>query len=243
MRKVLVLTTLAVFGFAFTAMAANNLTVTGSAALDGSYGLSVNIDGSDNLGDAYVVSDHPSGETVYRFSFKIHPGTLDMDVGAAPFRYFLVGDGSMSGGTPPHFLFVYLMKAQSGLWRLQVNARQDDASFKEWDLALPLCDSADPNGSIGCNTITSIPIQVEWAASSAPGANDGYLKVGRSWDDGASYTSYIDITGLDNDEYVVDAAWFGAIFMANGTHNNPVGSDAAGSYYFDSFESYRTAAP
>jgi len=242
MKKLMVVIAVAaIVSFTGTAMAANNLTVNGTAALEGSYGLSVNIDGTDNLGDAYVVSDHPANETLYRFKFLLNPGTFQMDVGAAPYRYLLMGDGFSAGGTPPHFLFVWLMETSSGLWRLQANARLDAGGFQEWDLALPLCDQA--GGAIDCSTIGPIPIQVEWAAATSPGANNGYIKVGRSWDGGVTFTNYIDVTGMDNDEYDIDAAWFGAIFMANATHNNPSGANGAGSFYFDGFESYRSTAP
>lgn len=231
MKKVLGIAFLALV-VAVPAMAANSLTVNGTAALEGSYGLSVNIDGANNTTDAYVVSDHPANETLYRFSFRLNPGTLSMDASGQA-RFFVIGN--IRKPTPDkNFFFVYLMLGQDGWWHLQANARQDDGTFQPWQTTVKVC-SVNAGASVPCSTFTNIQITYEWAAASAPGANDGYLKVYR---DGGS-TPIRTFSNMDNDTQSIESAWFGAIWMANNTQ----GAAANGSYYFDSFESYRSVQP
>jgi hypothetical protein len=75
-------------------------------------------------------------------------------------------------------------------------------------------------------------VMIEWQASSAPGADDGFLRMYKVT---ASETNLKGSrTGIDNDTKVVDAARLGL------TSAPPAGT---ASLYFDSFESYRTLAP
>lgn len=220
------------------AIAANSITVTNQAALEGNFGAQVNIDPTDNTTETRVVSNHPDGEVTYNFSFRIHPKTLDMDVSDGNMKYFLVGSISSTNHAPAHFLFLYLLKSENSFWRLQINARQDNATFNGWQTAIPICDAANPDGPVGCNTLADAPILIEWKASDGPGVNNGFIRGSRSWDNGATYSPFIDIQGLDNDMYTVDSAWFGAIFMTNAGLNGP-GFNTGGWYAFDSFVSYR----
>ena len=220
---------LALLAFAAPAMAANSLTVTAGAALEGDFGLSVNIDGADNNDDAYVVTAHPSGETTYNFSFRVYPGTLNMDASAA-LRYFVMGN--IRKATPDrNFMFIYMMKQADGWWSLQANARQDNGAFQPWQVPVKICNPS-AGSAIPCSTIDYVEFRYEWSASTGPGANNGQLLVYR---DGILARTF---SGLDNDTHTVEEAWFGAVFMANPTHNSP-GVQASGSYFFDEFVSLR----
>ncbi len=208
-------------------MAANSLSVTGAAALEGNYGLQVNIDPANNTTDAYVVTDHPDHETTYNVEFRIHPGTLSMNTTNA-FRFFVIGD--IRKETPDrNFFFVYILKTQDGWWRVQANARNDNGAFPPWQNSVALC--SDPGGSLPCSGVSYVTIRLEWQASTGPGANNGSMKIYR---DGVLARTF---SNLDNDTQSVGASWWGAIFMTNGGQNGP--TPATGHYYFDSFVSTR----
>jgi hypothetical protein len=215
------------------AMAANSVTVTGQAALEGNYGLQVNLDGANNTGDAYVVTNHPTTEGTFRFSFRIHPGTLNMNASSG-FRYFIIGDIRKS--TPDrNFFFIYLMKQVNGWWGVQANARQDNGAFPAWQTPVNLCQAT--GATLPCSVYDGVGVELtyEWQKASAPGANDGFLKVYRDGNLARTFSN------LDNDTQDVDSAWFGAIFMTGGGQNGD-GTQASGAYYFDDFASYRTLA-
>lgn len=230
MRRTIFLMAMALV--ATSAMAANSIAVTGAAALEGSFGLGVTLDPASNLNDTYVSTQHPNGETIYRFGFLVHPGTLTMDASAG-FRFFVMGN--VRKATPDrNFFFVYMLRTADGWWRVQANARNDNGSFPAWQASVAIC-GVNPGSVVPCATTPSVHIMYEWKASSASGANDGFLRVYR---EGVLVRTF---SNLDNDTQTVEEAWFGAIFMANGTHNGP--TPASGTYNFDSFESYRDLMP
>lgn len=229
---------------AVPAFAANQLLVTSTAALPGSVpqpgvtcsgdgqpgpcGLEVVIDDFANTNDTYVVTSHPNAEATYNFSFDIYPNTLDMDTSSA-FKYFVIGNikKTLGGAVPRSFFFVYILQTRDNWYGVQANARQDTGAFAPWPLLISLCG---PDGSsLPCSSIEKVNIRYEWAAATAPGANDGFLKMYRN--DVLVRT----ISGLNNDEQTIDEAWFGAIWMANNTQ----GAAANGSFYFDNFVSTR----
>ncbi len=225
----LVALVLALVAFAAPAKAANTLTVTGAAALEGSFGLSINIDGASNLNDTYVVTSHPTGETTYNIEFRVAPGSLTMDASAG-LKFFLLGD--IRKATPDrNFYFIYMMKQMDGWWSLQANTRQDNGSFPAWQVPVKICHPTNP--ALLCSSIGTdgVLFRYEWVASTGPGMNNGSLKVYR---DGILARTF---SGLDNDTQTVEEGWFGAIFMSNGTHNG--GAAANGSMFFDSFVSTR----
>lgn len=229
MRRILV-TLAALVLLAAPALADNLLDVSTTAALEGTYGLGIVIQGGDNLTDTYVVSEHPEGETTYNFSFRIHPGTLNMDATNA-FRSFVIGN--VRKATPDrNFLLIYLMKGRDGWWSVQANTRRDNGTFPPWQNPVPICHPS-PTSVVPCSSIASgVEIRYEWAAATSSGANNGFLRVYR---DGNLARSFLN---LDNDTQTVESAWFGAIFMANGSQNS-VATQANGTFYFDSFVSAR----
>jgi len=69
-------------------------------------------------------------------------------------------------------------------------------------------------------------IKLDWKASSAAGANNGYVTL---WIDGAQKAN---LTGVDNDTRLIDRIRLGAVAgLDTGTR---------GTYYFDAFEARRT---
>lgn len=218
-------------GAAVPAMAANSVAVTNAAALEGNFGLAVDITGGSNLTDAYVVTAHPDGETTYNFSFRLHPGTLNMDAAAAA-RSFIIGN--VRKLTPNrNFLFVYLMEQRNGWWGVQANARNDNGAFPAWQTPVNVCNPS-PSSAVPCSSIdgTGVEIRYEWGAATAPGANNGFFRVYRN---GVLARTF---ANLDNDLQTIEEAWWGAIFMGGGTQNSP-STQADGTYYFDSYESTR----
>jgi hypothetical protein len=63
------------------AQAATSLSVTGAAALEGSYGLNVAFDGAG--GNAYVQDNSPSGETTYWFAFLVNDVNVTVNPGGS----------------------------------------------------------------------------------------------------------------------------------------------------------------
>ena len=226
---------------AVPAFAANELLVTSAAALPGSVpqpgvncsgdglpgpcGLEVVIDDYANTNDTYVVTSHPNAEKTYNFSFYIDPN----DVFLQTKKYLALGNIRKTDAPNRNFFFVYLRKSGSGghYWEIQTNARVDDGSFPPWHQAVKIC--GDSTTTIPCDTVGPQEFRIEWAAATAPGANDGFLRV---YKNGTIRTEW---TGLNNDTMDVDEAWFGAIWMANNTQ----GVAANGSFYFDTFTSTR----
>ena len=68
-------------------------------------------------------------------------------------------------------------------------------------------------------------IELDWRASTAPGANNGGLTL---WIDNIQQ---VDLTGVDNDTWRVDRARLGAL--------SGIDAGTTGIYYFDAFESRR----
>ena len=76
-------------------------------------------------------------------------------------------------------------------------------------------------------------IMLEWQAATAPGANDGFLRMYKVTIAGGAVLKAT-ATGIDNDTRVVDTARLGL------TSAPPAGT---ATIYMDSYESYRTLAP
>lgn len=207
------------------AFAINSLSVNAGAALEGSFGLEVTIDGAANTDDTYVVTEHPTAETAYTFSFLIDPNDMSMD----PTQYFLIG--SIRKTNPPlrNFFLIYLRRSGSDqYWEIQSNVRDDSGSFQTWQTPVKIC--GDAGTVIPCTSVTPVEFRFEWVAADA-GMTNGSMRVFKNG------TVRKEFLNLDNDTTTIDEAWFGAIFMSNGTQNGA--SNANGSYYFDSFVSTR----
>jgi len=199
---------------ASSGMAANAVAVTTAAAIDGTYGLEVTVDGA-SVNVAFVQDDSPAGETVYRVQFWLDrnlPTIANRDA-------FNIYKGLQEAGNKKNLL-VKLKRGKDGLFYIY-SFCQDDAGG--WVLAHKGMQFKDkPTG-----------VMLEWQAASAPGANDGFLRMYKvTLSGGAVLKAWKE--GIDNDTRVVDSARLGL------TSIPPAGT---ATLYMDSYESYRTLAP
>jgi hypothetical protein len=222
------------------ASADNQLLVTSAAALPGSVaqpgvncsgdgqpgpcGLEVVIDGpSNNTNGVYVSTQHPNAEVTYNFGFWIFPNDIQMP----PTGEFVIGVLRKSTAGTQNIGFVYLRKtSNSKYWTIQSNTRQDNGLFQSWKSPVKIC--GDPTTTIPCSTEGPQEFSFEWAAATAPGANDGYWRVYKNGNLKKEWAA------LDNDTHDINEGRFGALFMANGNQGN-----TDGSFYWDTFYSNR----
>ena len=94
--------------------------------------------------------------------------------------------------------------------------------------AAQLCNDSTTYSSTSWYTISNgwHFIEIDWKASSAAGANNGYITL---WIDGVQQGS---VTGIDNDTRRVDEVRLGPL--------SGLDSGTTGTEYFDAFESRRT---
>ena len=179
-----------------------DLSVNTAAALEGSYGLQVLI--NDNLG-MYLLDDHPNGESTYLARFLLDPNSISMAQGDnhTIFRAYYGNQVIV------HMGFGY----QNGSHQLQVGAFTDGGSwwFSNW---LSISDAPQL-------------VELEWRAASAPGANNGYLKLS------VNQVARFQTPSLDNDAHRIDSIRLGPLVG--------VPSGTRGIYYIDRFESLRLA--
>lgn len=182
--------------------AENDLSVTVASALDGTKGLSALV---DNLTDMYVTDTTPQAETRYRARFYLDPNSITM-ASADTFNVFA---GRNSAGTAVN---VQLNYSSTNGYRVRTAYYNDAASQV---------------GGTYFN-ITDAPhyIEIDWKASSAPGANDGYVTL---WVDGALMGTQ---SNADNDTKRVDEARFGVV--------GNLDPGTSGTFYLDKFESRKT---
>jgi len=151
-----------------------------------------------------VSDDSPNAEPRYRARFYFDPNSIPMTSGDA------------------HFIFKGFAGASTEV--LKVEFRQSGGAYQ-----IRAALSNDVSSFINSSffTISDGPhfIEIDWRASTAPGANNGGLTL---WIDNVQQ---VDLTGVDNDTWQVDSAKLGALSgIDNGTR---------GTYFFDAFESKR----
>ena len=172
-----------------------DFTVAAGAALDGSYGASLVI----NSLDAFFCTDNtPNSETRYRIGFRLDPNSMTISSTAS--HIILINTDNSD-------LNVQIGYASSS-FRVRARTRNDASTTVATSYA----------------NLTDAPhtIEVDWQASSAPGANDGSLTL---YIDGSSVASQ---TGIDNDTRRIDITYFG---------NAGVNANISGTYYLDDFHS------
>jgi hypothetical protein len=178
-----------------------DLYVSNAAALVGNYGMAALLDDNNAI---YVQDDTPNSEKRYRFRFYFDPNSITMAEGDS---HYLLMAYKTGGITPLIVQFRYALA--SGGYLLRLGVQNDSAGYHYTTYT----------------TISDQPhyVEIDWKASSAPGANDGF---GYIWIDGASEKS---VTGIDNDTFAVDYVQMGAVLGIDiGTR---------GTYYFDAFAS------
>jgi hypothetical protein len=208
--------TLSMLG-ANSAMAQNTVTVTTGAALEGTYGMQLDMYNVTNK--AYVVDNSPSGETVYRAQFLFKKNTWMLNDTQKRTTVFL-GRQDMGGGVKRTVMRCMMIRTVHFGYIMRVAVRKDDGFWKHCgDWTLP---TATGPASVR-------EVRIEWKAATAPGADDGYC---RSHSNG---NLKLEVTDIDNDGVAIDQVWLGL------TEGNMAA--ASGTGYFDSFESYRTVNP
>jgi len=171
-----------------------------AAALDGNYGLQVLIDDNTSM---YLEDDHPLDEIAYLARFLLDPNSISMAQGD---NHHLLR-GFSDGQWIVHMAFGY----QVGSYYLQVGISSDEDGWWFSNI-IPISDAPQL-------------VELEWWASSAAGANDGYLALHV---DGVERYRMPD---MDNDTHAMDTIWLGPLFG--------VPSGTRGEYYIDRFESIR----
>lgn len=186
--------------------------VNGAAALDGSFGFRASAPNFSSA--AYVEDESPEEETVYRARFRVDLDPLGTNALAGPATPSLVSAGSIP----------FASSAFNVYWRL------DPApAGNTWEVGMANNSDGGPTGLYWIDAPDGpFEMIVEWAAATAPGANDGLVRMAVSG--GATHEE----TGLDNDQRRVGYIRFGLI--------SPNGNISA-VIDIDDFESHRTLLP
>jgi len=181
---------------------AGTLDVTIGARYVGDYGLEIVV---DDQSPTYVQDDTPADEMRYRVRFYVRLNPLAMTA-TDEFDLFT---GFALDTTPVLRLTVYNDGTDH---MLRFVTREDGGG-----------DTTPGAGIVLANGWRAI--EIDWQASTAPGADDGFLDL---WVDGHPQTG---LAALDNDTMSIDNVRWGAIDSID------VGTN--GSFYLDAFESRR----
>ncbi len=179
-----------------------DLSVTTAAALVGSKGLQAVLDDNNAI---FVTDQTPSAEPRYRARFSFDPNSISM--GSNNAHYLLYG----YTGASTLVLRVEL-RYSGGAYQLRAELRNDGNGWTSTNW-FTISDAAHA-------------IELDWRASTGPGANNGGLTF---WIDGAQQA---DVTAIDNDTRRLDQVQWGAVAG--------IDSGTRGTYYFDAFESRRS---
>jgi YD repeat-containing protein len=147
----------------------------------------------------------PADEPRYRARFYFDPHSLSMAEGDA----HVLSIGKDITGTDVVRVWVRL---SGGNYQVRANLADDGTNYP----------------STGNYTISDTVhfIEIDWAAATAPGANDGYLTL---WVDGALQNT---VSGVDNDTRRLDKVYLGP--------SSGLDAGTSGTEYFDAFESRRS---
>jgi RHS repeat-associated protein len=176
-----------------------NLDVTHTSAIQGYYSLQATADGQNEL---YVQDDMPRNEAYYDARFYFDPNSITASTGDS-FTIFRGRDANDNTA-------------------FQVRIRKADIGYEIETISV---DDAQQNVESSWSPLTDElhSIELEWQASSAPGADDGYsyLQV-----DGVDVAK---ISDVDNDSMRIDDVELGIL--------SPSSSIFDGTVYFDDFAS------
>ena len=152
----------------------------------------------------YVVDNSPVNDTRYRARFYFDPNSIMMTSGNKHYTFYAYN----ASGT-----VVFRLEFQfNGVYQVRASILNDSSTFS----------------STAWHTISDgpHPIEFDWLASSAPGANNGSVTL---WIDGAQKEIR---GGIDNDTRRVESIRLGAV--------SGVDSGTRGTEFFDAFESRRS---
>ena len=178
-----------------------NLSVSAAAALVSTQGMQALINDNNSI---YVTDNRPVAEPRYRARFYFDPNTIPMGSNNAHYIF----SGRDASGT---VLLRIEFRFSSGQYQIRASLLSDSTTFTStvWFII-----SDAPH-----------PIELDWRASTAAGANDGGLTL---WIDGVQKAS---INGIDNDTRRIESIRLGAL--------TGIDTGTRGTYYFDAFESRR----
>ena len=209
----------------------NSLSVNAAAAQEGSFGLEISLDGSAN--SAYVEDDSPADETTYRASFWIHRNNLFMDNcgGSCSTRFVMLLGREADPAAVTVFRIIYARLAVDGVgnsprYSIKFGVRNDNGDFVYM------------GGVILTSGVARKHVTIEWKAGDAM-TNNGIARLYTS-NDGGTPNLQFERTNLLNSTMNVDLIRIGA---TSGLNDQPSDPNTTGSWYFDSFESYRTLLP
>ena len=178
-----------------------DLSVSPAAALVGSNGMQAVINDTTAM---YVNDGTPYAEPRYRARFYFDPNSITMADGDANVIFRGIS-GTSTGVVRVEFGF------SGGSYQIRAGVASDGSAWTNTDW-FSISDAPHP-------------IELDWLAATAAGANDGSLTL---WIDGAQKAN---LTGVDNDTLRIDRARLGALASLD--------AGTSGTYYFDAFESRR----
>ena len=185
-----------------SAIGGGDLSANAAAAMSGAFGMRAVINDNTSI---YVVDNTPAAETRYRARFYFDPNSITMTNGNTHYIFY-----GYSGTST--IVSRIEFRRSSSVYQVRAQISNDGSTFT----------------STSFTTITDAPhyIEIDWRASTAPGANNGSLTF---WVDGVQSGN---ITGIDNDTRRIDTIRLGAVAG--------IDSGTRGTYYYDTFESRRT---
>lgn len=152
----------------------------------------------------YVTDDTPNAESRYRARFYFDPNSISM-VNGDLHRIFYGYNGTTKVVLRVEF------RRSNNLYQLRAGLLTDGSAWR--------------NSTWFTITDAPHPVELDWQAATAAGANNGGLTL---WIDGAQKAN---LTAVDNDMWRIDRARLGAV--------NGIDTGTRGTYYFDAFESRR----
>lgn len=173
--------------------------------------LSVNMT-SDTV-KAFLVSDHPTAERTYRFTFYINPNTINM-----PNKSGIRIVEARKGSPGAVILLQGDLFFKDGLYKVRFSTFNDAGVIERV-------------GQLTLNPDKNAFIEAEWQASSGASTNDGLMRIRKG-------TKVKERTGIDN--FVngtdgIDQVRFGYVKAGD--------SGIAGSFFLDDFSSFRSLEP
>ncbi len=179
-----------------------DLSVSTAAAATGAYGLQAVI---DDLNAKEVTDSTPNSEKHYSARFYFNPNSVSIPNDNS--FDIMDGNDTANGGS---WVFRLILNYKGGFYSLGTEVKNDAGNFVSSDKATYITGDWQA-------------IEIEWKASSAPGANDGYMKL---WINDVLVDEF---TGVDNDTRSLTDIYLGAV--------SGLDAGTAGTIYFDDFES------
>jgi hypothetical protein len=183
--------------------------VTTTGKIRGNYGLEVQFAGDTS--DCYVLDNSPSGETTYSVTFMINNQLTVLTDAHSILRAQGIGAASTA-------FQVVLRKAHTGVDYLFIYAFRDNNTRSRVLLAITPATKQQY-------------YKIDWQASSAPGANDGFLRIFKA-DAQENWNCLKEVIGIDNDARVVDQLYLGSYAG--------IDPSTTGWISFDNFASFRS---